>query len=117
MNANISIEERVKNSRITNTQLRLILSNSVIIKNKIKNNNNNEKLSIEIQNEIKYLLIKLIYQAGRESKVKTFIEDFKMVDKIKQIGDSAKKFNEFYRYLEEIVAYSKYYEDENKKQR
>ena len=33
MNANISIEERVKNSRITNTQLRLILSNSVIIKN------------------------------------------------------------------------------------
>ena len=113
MNANISIEERVKNSRITNTQLRLILSNSVIIKNKIKNNNN-EKLSIEIQNEIKYLLIKLIYQAGKEDKVKKFIEDFKMVDKIKQIGDSAKKFNEFYRYLEEIVAYSKYYEKDNK---
>lgn len=117
MNANISIEDRVKNSGITNTQLRLILSNSVIIKNKIKNNNNNEKLSIEIQNEIKYLLIKLIYQAGREPKVKKFIEDFEVANKIKQIGDSAKKFNEFYRYLEEIVAYSKYYEDENKKQR
>lgn len=115
MNADISIEERVKNIDITNTQLRLILSNSIIIKNKIKNNNNNEKLSIEIQNEIKYLLIKLIYQAGKEDKVKKFIEDFKMVDKIKQIGDSAKKFNEFYRYLEEIVAYSKYYEKDNKK--
>ena len=116
MNTNISIEERVKKSDITNTQLRLILSNSVIIKNKIKNNND-EKLANNIQNEIKYLLIKVIYQAGRDSKVKKFIEDFKMVDKIKQIGDSAKKFNEFYRYLEEIVAYSKYYEDENKKQR
>lgn len=115
MNADISIEERVKNIDITNTQLRLILSNSIIIKNKIKNNNNNEKLSIEIQNEIKYLLIKLIYQAGKEDKVKKFIEDFKMVDKIKQIGDSAKNFNEFYRYLEEIVAYSKYYEKDNKK--
>ena len=114
MNADISIEERVKNIDITNTQLRLILSNSVIIKNKIKNTNN-EDLSVEIQNEIKYLLIKLIYQAGKEDKVKKFIEDFKMVDKIKQIGDSAKKFNEFYRYLEEIVAYSKYYEKDNKK--
>lgn len=108
MNANISIEERVKNSDITNTQLRLILSNSVIIKNKIKNTNN-EELSVEIQNEIKYLLIKLIYQAGREAKVKKFIEDFEVANKIKQIGKSAKKFNEFYRYLEEIVAYVKYY--------
>ena len=108
MNANISIEERVKNSDITNTQLRLILSNSVIIKNKIKNNND-EKLANNIQNEIKYLLIKVIYQAGRDSKVKKFIEEFEIVNKIKQIGDSAKKFNEFYRYLEEIVAYVKYY--------
>lgn len=108
MNANISIEERVKKSDITNTQLRLILSNSVIIKNKIKNNND-EKLANNIQNEIKYLLIKVIYQAGRDSKVKKFIEEFEIVNKIKQIGDSAKKFNEFYRYLEEIVAYVKYY--------
>lgn len=108
MNTNISIEERVKKSDITNTQLRLILSNSVIIKNKIKNNND-EKLANNIQNEIKYLLIKVIYQAGRDSKVKKFIEEFEIVNKIKQIGDSAKKFNEFYRYLEEIVAYVKYY--------
>ncbi len=108
MNTNISIEERVKKSDITNTQLRLILSNSVIIKNKIKNNND-EKLANNIQNEIKYLLIKVIYQAGREPKVKKFIEEFEIVNKIKQIGDSAKKFNEFYRYLEEIVAYVKYY--------
>ena len=108
MNTNISIEERVKKSDITNTQLRLFLSNSVIIKNKIKNNND-EKLANNIQNEIKYLLIKVIYQAGRDSKVKKFIEEFEIVNKIKQIGDSAKKFNEFYRYLEEIVAYVKYY--------
>ena len=108
MNTNISIEERGKKSDITNTQLRLILSNSVIIKNKIKNNND-EKLANNIQNEIKYLLIKVIYQAGREPKVKKFIEEFEIVNKIKQIGDSAKKFNEFYRYLEEIVAYVKYY--------
>ena len=68
MNTNISIEERVKKSDITNTQLRLILSNSVIIKNKIKNNND-EKLANNIQNEIKYLLIKVIYQAGREPRI------------------------------------------------
>lgn len=113
MNTNISIEERVKKSAITNTQLRLILSNSVIIKNKIKMNKD-EKITNDIQNEIKYLLIKVIYQAGREPKVKKFIEEFEIVNKIKQIGDSAKKFNEFYRYLEEIVAYTKYYENDDK---
>lgn len=94
MNTNISIEERVKKSDITNTQLRLILSNSVIIKNKIKNNND-EKLANNIQNEIKYLLIKVIYQAGREPKVKKFIEEFEIVNKIKQIGDSAKNLMNF----------------------
>ena len=28
------------------------------------------------------------------------------------MGNSAKKFNDFYRYLEEIVAYMKYYESD-----
>ncbi|MBG0765682.1 MAG: type III-A CRISPR-associated protein Csm2 [Tissierellales bacterium] len=30
---------------------------------------------------------------------------------VKDIKNSRKKFNDFYRYLETIVAYSKYYND------
>ena len=55
------------------------------------------------------MLVKHIYQCGREPKVKTFDNEFVISKKIKEIGKSAKKFNEFYRYLEEIVAYMKYY--------
>ena len=73
--------------------------------------NENAELSENIQNEIKYLLIKHIYQCGRETEVKEFDKEFKISEKIKKIGNSEKKFNDFYRYLEEIVAYMKYYID------
>jgi CRISPR-associated protein Csm2 len=108
------IEEKVKNSRITTTQLRLLLSNSAVIKNKIELENLNsdgDKLSDELVREINYLLVKHIYQCGRERNVKYFDSEFKISNIIKDIKDSRKKFNDFYRYLETIVAYSKFYRE------
>ena len=100
----------IKIKKITTSQLRLLLSNAIIIKNKIQIETRKEdKISEKLENEIKYLLVKHIYQCGREPKVKTFDNEFEISKKIKEIGKSAKKFNEFYRYLEEIVAYMKYY--------
>ena len=118
---NIDVEKEIKkyqeeNSRalVTTSQLRLLLSNAVVVKNKIQVEmqvkiGNGDEISEKLQNEVKYLLIKHIYQCGREPKVKKFDDYFKISEKIKEIGKSAKKFNEFYRYLEEIVAYMKYY--------
>ena len=106
-----------KIKKITTSQLRLLLSNTVIIKNKIQVETRTKKedeISEKLENEIKYLLVKHIYQCGREPKVKKFDNEFHISEKIKGIGKSAKKFNEFYRYLEEIVAYMKYYESDNK---
>lgn len=113
----IDIEKTIKenkNNMPTTTQLRLLLSNSVIVKNKIeleKNTKNNEdyKISEELQNEIKYLLIKHIYQCGRDESIKRFDEGFDISKKLKDICDSKEKFDQYYRYLEEIVAYVKYY--------
>lgn len=115
----ITVEEKIKkmiekesnkNNLLTTTQLRLLLSNAVVVKNKISmEKNEDDKLSENIQNEIKYLLIKHIYQCGRDSKVRNFDKEFKISEKIKEIGNSKDKFNKFYRYLEEIVAYVKYY--------
>lgn len=111
----LTIEEKgkkIKKIIFSTTQLRLLLSNAVVVKNKISmEKNENAELSENIQNEIKYLLIKHIYQCGRETKVKEFDKEFKISEKIKKIGNSEKKFNDFYRYLEEIVAYMKYYID------
>ncbi|EFG29108.1 type III-A CRISPR-associated protein Csm2 [Fusobacterium periodonticum] len=116
---NINVQEKIekyqedKKNTVTTTQLRLLLSNAVIIKNKIQVETRTKKgdeISEKLENEIKYLLVKHIYQCGREPKVKRFDNEFYISEKIKEIGRSAKKFNEFYRYLEEIVAYMKYYE-------
>ena len=111
----LTIEEKgkkIKKIIFSTTQLRLLLSNAVVVKNKISmEKNEDDNLSEDIQNEIKYLLIKHIYQCGRDTKVKKFDEEFEISGKIKKIGKSEKKFNDFYRYLEEIVAYMKYYID------
>lgn len=106
----VVIQNKDDRNMVTTTQLRLLMSNSVVVKNKIEMVcKRGEKLPPQIQNEIKYLLIKHIYQCGRDSKVKKFDQDFRISDVIKEIGDSQEKFNEYYRYLEEIVAYVKYY--------
>lgn len=105
----------------TTTQLRLLLSNSVVIKNKIEMDKNEHlksgksikdyKLSQDIKDDIDYLLIRHIYQCGRDNdnKLKNFDEAFDISDKIKKIGYSNDEFKKYYRYLEEIVAYVKYY--------
>ncbi|PHI07875.1 type III-A CRISPR-associated protein Csm2 [Fusobacterium polymorphum] len=116
---NVNVQEKVekyqmdKRNAVTTTQLRLLLSNAVIIKNKIQvETRKGDEISVKLENEIKYLLVKHIYQCGREPKVKNFDKEFHISEKIKEIGNSAKKFNDFYRYLEEIVAYMKYYESD-----
>lgn len=109
----LTIEEkgkRIKDKIFTTTQLRLLLSNAVVIKNKVEfEGKNEETLSKKLQEEIKYLLIKHIYQCGRDGKVRDFDKEFRISEKIKEIGNSKDKFDRFYRYLEEIVAYVKYY--------
>lgn len=110
---NKTVEELVKenkNNMATTTQLRQLLSNSVRVKNKISSKilKKEDKLSNELLNDIKYLLIKHTYQCGRESKVKEFDQKFKISEKLKKIK-TKEDFDIFYRYLEEIVAYVKYY--------
>ncbi len=110
----VNVEKVVEKTRITTTQLRLLLSNAVVVKNKIEleqiaKGDEIKTFSKEIENDIKYLLIKHIYQCGRDNKVKEFDNEFHISGNIKAIGNSKEKFNEFFRYLEEIVAYVKYY--------
>ena len=128
MNYQVNVEDKIKESGqklLTVTQLRLLLSNASIVKNKIEMEKNEKgrnsyEISDDIKNDIKYLLIRHIYQCGREPKVFDFDKEFRISEGIQSIKNE-KDFFMFYRYLEEIVAYMKYYEQlreiERKQQR
>lgn len=63
----------------------------------------------ELAGEIQFLKVKAAYQAGRDRTVKKFMEECKMEEWINGIGTSIKKYEEFSRYMEALVAYHKYH--------
>ena len=122
------IENLVKGKRgentdklISSSQLRKIFSvvnnlKSKIVVEQIKNKSNDQKISEELQREVQFLKPMLRYQAGRNFEknkdnnlVHEFIEEAQLIDRIDKIGDSLQEFNNFYKYLEALVAFHKYY--------
>ncbi|MCD5410909.1 MAG: type III-A CRISPR-associated protein Csm2 [Clostridiales bacterium] len=97
---------------ITITQIRKLLTGINSIANKVKMfelANDGDVMSKEIVSEIEHLRIRFLYQAGRQNPVKK-LERFASIDKkLKNINGSIKKFKEFNRFIEEIVAYHKYH--------
>ena len=67
------------------------------------------KLPEDLAAEVKYLKIKIAYQAGREKSVKTFVEKAGLISWIDEIGDNVEKYEEFAKYVEALVAYHKFY--------
>ena len=65
-------------------------------------------MTTELANEIKYLKIKLVYQAGREASVKDFVDKAELLSMIDAIQNDTKKYEEFARYIEALVAYRKF---------
>lgn len=98
---------------VTTSQIRKFLTSVNSLKNKIDvykiNHLNEDVLSDDLVMEIKFLRVNILYQAKRESAVKEFIEKADIEEHINNIGDSIAKFNEFYKYVEALVAFHKYY--------
>ena len=68
-----------------------------------------DQLPDDLAAEVKYLKIKIAYQAGREKAVKDFVNKAEMIKWIDSIGNSIEKYEEFAKYVEALVAYHKYY--------
>jgi len=75
-----------------------------------------EKLSQEITDRIRYIKVRLAYEAGRESqqaerdkKIKEFIDKTELIEAIDHIASSREKFIRYAKYLEALVAYHRYY--------
>ncbi len=104
----------INNIKTTTTQIRQLLSNSVVVRNKIEMAVTKKKLTLsetltdELKGEVEYLLIKFIYQCGRDEPVSKFNDEFKIATILNKINTPA-EFYTYYRYLEKIVAYVKYY--------
>lgn len=104
-------EQVAKDSKFTSSQLRKILSMSVVVKNSIERNIQNDgKLSDQIKQDIQYIRLKLVYQMGRDANLKQGLSNhiINLPDIIKNIGDDKRKYEDFCRLLEAIVAYKKY---------
>ena len=61
------------------------------------------------KSRITYLRVRMLYEAGREDSVRSFLEKSKLLDELREIGGERKKFLLFCRYFEALVAYHKFY--------
>ncbi|SHH26838.1 CRISPR-associated protein Csm2 [Thermosyntropha lipolytica DSM 11003] len=106
---------------ITTSQIRKFLAGVNRLENKYRIFKNDyisqhgrkpDKLPAEMEQEIRFLEVKLIYQVGRENnnykkeKLKQFYNH--LAPDIKNIGNNPEKFEEFCRLMEAITAFHKY---------
>lgn len=98
---------------VTTSKMRNLLSMTADIYNEVINQNE-DKLSQNINSRIEYLRVRFLYEVGRDSdsrdkSVKNFVETAKLIEFLKDIKGSKKKFILFNRYMEALVAFRKYY--------
>lgn len=93
---------------VTTSKLRNLLAMTSDIYNQILNQHE-EHLSEEICSRIEYLRVRFLYEAGRDSAVKNLVEEAGIIDVLKGISGSKKKYILFSRYMEALVAFRKYY--------
>lgn len=98
---------------LTSSQIRKFLTAVNCMENKVSiykaANPGILELTEELAMEIKYLKVKLAYQAGREKEVKIFVEKAQLMHRIDRIGKNLRAFEEFSRYMEALVAYHKFH--------
>ncbi|PMB85056.1 type III-A CRISPR-associated protein Csm2 [Dolosicoccus paucivorans] len=61
----------------------------------------------QLEESINYLRVQFLYQAGRESAVKTLVERANLIEAVKEIKD-IDSLRLFSRYMEALVAYHRY---------
>lgn len=93
---------------VTTSKIRNLLAMAADIYNDVINLQE-EKLPADIIGRIKYMKIRFIYEAGRETKVKKLVEEAELIEHLDEIGNSRKQYILFSRYMEALVAYRKFY--------
>nr|WP_302286197.1 type III-A CRISPR-associated protein Csm2 [Catenibacterium mitsuokai] len=92
---------------LTVSQIRNLLAMSADILNEVLEYPE-ENLSEELLDRVSYLTVRFYYEAGRDEKVKSFIETAKLLPFLKGIK-TRKQYIQYYQYMEALVAFHKYY--------
>ena len=93
---------------VTTSKIRNLLAMTADIYNEVVNCKE-EKLSKELVEQINYLKIRFVYEAGREPNVGKLIREAQILDCIDDIGNQRENYILFSRYMEALVAYRKFY--------
>lgn len=105
--ASIDLLSKYKEKPLTTSKIRNILSLNAELYNDLINEPN-ENLSSNFIGRINYIKVRIIYEAGREARVKNFVNETHLLEVIKDIKGSRTKYILFSRYLEALVAFKKY---------
>lgn len=97
-----------RGEEVTTSKLRNLLSMTASIYNDVMNQKG-EELNPDICARISYLRLRLVYEAGRENSVKSLVEKADLINFVKNINKSKKRFILFNRYMEALVAFHKYH--------
>ena len=92
---------------LTVSQIRNLLAMSADILNEVLEYPE-EDLSEELLDRVSYLTVRFYYEAGRDEKVKSFIETAKLLPFLKGIK-TRKQYIQYYQYMEALVAFHKYH--------
>ena len=93
---------------LTTSQIRNLLAMTADIYNEVLECKP-EKLGSEIVERINYLRVRFIYEAGRDNKVKAFVEKTNVIEYLKKAKNSKTEYIRFSRYMEALVAFHRYY--------
>ena len=99
------VKSRGRVNIVTTSKLRNLLAMTADIYNQVLLYPS-EKLDDELAGRIEYLRVRVMYECGRESKVKEFV---RKAECLKEIGASKKNYLLFSRYMEALIAFHKYY--------
>ena len=93
---------------VTMTKLRNLLGITVDIYNEVVRCQE-ARLNEDISARIEYLRVRFLYEAGRDPAVRDLVTEAGIVEILKGINSSRKKYILFNRYMEALVAFHKYY--------
>lgn len=106
-------EDRYHQLQLKTSQIRKFLAAVTAVTNKIDvwhmSHLDTNVLPEDLAAEVKYLKVKLAYQAGRERSVREFGEKADLTNRINKIGRDLKKYQDFAHFVEALVAYHKFY--------
>lgn len=101
------IDENGKNKILTTSKIRKLLAMISEMYTKAKRLKSNT-LNSELLTKIQYFKMHTVYEAGRESSVKKFVEEAQITNQIDKIKTDREKLILFCLYMEALVAYRKF---------